>query len=285
MFRRLAVRRSLIADCVVVVALGVLSACAEVGSGPDVPAAIEMTALPSPSVVIGDTLRNVDGVAMPIEAIVRNIEGNVIADAPVYYLYADYPRDSALDVDSATGFVVALKATNPAGAQARLAARVGSSLQVLKSVIVTDRPDSTDRVGQPALTVFTTTLPDTGRTGANANRSPELVAIVRHETSATTTTPVNGWPVRFELQSPLANASNDTTKSVFLVDGTGRASVLDTTDNSGRAGRHVRIRADLFPAAGVIDTVVVHAIVTYKGKALDGSPVRIALPVRRDPIP
>ena len=92
--RRSAHRRSLFADRVVVVALFALSACSEVGSGPDVPAAIEMTALPSPSVVIGDTLRNVEGVATPIQATVRNLEGNVITDAPVYYLYADYPRSN-----------------------------------------------------------------------------------------------------------------------------------------------------------------------------------------------
>jgi hypothetical protein len=283
--RRRTDRRSLIADSVVVVlALLALSACSEVGSEPDVPASIEMTALPSPSVVIGDTLRNMDGVVTPIEAIVRNLDGNAITDAPVYYLYADYPRDSALAVDSASGIVVALKAANPATAQARLAARVGSSLQVLRSVLITERPDSTDRVGQSPLSLFYTTLPDTGRTGASLNRSTELTAIVRHMSSATTATGVNGWPVRFELITP-ANASNDTTRQVFLVDGTGRASVLDTTDQNGRAGRQVRIRADQYPAAGVIDTVVVHAVVTYKGKPLAGSPVRIALPVKRDTLP
>ena len=274
-------QRSLMADRVVVfLTLFAASACSEVGSGPNTPAAIEMAPLPSPSVVIGDTLRNIEGVATPIEAIVRNLEGDIITDAPVYYLYADYPRDSALKVDSAKGYVVALKATNPASATARLGARVGSSLQVLKSIIVTDRPDSTDRVGQPAPPLMTTVFPDTGRTGANANRSQPLTAVVRHKTSATTTSVVNGWPVRFELISP-ANPANDTTKAVFLVDESLRASVLDTTDASGVAGRRVRIRADRYPAAGVTDTVVVHAIVTYKGQPLAGSPVRIALPVKR----
>lgn len=277
----LAARRSPLAASVVVVAtcLSAFAACSEVGSEPDAPAAIEMAPLPSPSVVIGDTLRNVEGVATPIQAIVRNLEGNIITDAPVYYLYADYNRDSALKVDSAKGYVVALKETNPANSTARLGARVGSSLQVLKSIIVTDRPDSTDRVGQPAPPLKTTVFPDTGRTGANANRSQPLTAVVRHKTSATTTTVVNGWPVRFELVKP-ANASNDTTKAVFLVDESGRASVLDTTDLSGVAGRSVRIRADLYPAPGVTDTVVVRASATYKGKLLPDT-VHIVLPVKR----
>ncbi len=262
-------------------ALTALSSCVQIGSAPDVPAAIEMAPLPSPAIVIGDTLRNIDGVVTPIEGIVRNLDGDVIPGAPVYYLYADFPRDSALDVDSATGIVVALKASNPATAQSRVAARVSTSLQVLRSIVITPSPDSTDRIGQPTLALFTTTLPDTGRTGANANRSPALTAVVRHRLTATTTSTVNGWPVQFELVSP-ANATNDTTKSVFLVDETGRASVLDTTDQGGVAGRRVRIRAAQYPAPGVIDTVVVRAIVKYKGEQVAGSPVRIALPVQRD---
>ncbi|MEQ1692159.1 MAG: hypothetical protein ABMA00_12795 [Gemmatimonas sp.] len=254
-----------------------LVACAQIGSEPDVPTAIEMPALPSPSVVIGDTLRNVDGVVTPVKAIVRNLQGDIIVDAPVRYLYADFQRDSALAIDSSTGIVRALKAST---GDARLGARIGTSLQVLRIIVVTTRPDSADRVGQSALGLFTTTLADTGRTGANANRSPALTMVVRHVDSPTVTTPVNGWPVRFEVLSP-ANATNDTTKSVYLVDEQGRASVFDTTDASGVAGRRVRVRAALFPTSAAIDSVIVRAIVTYKGISLKGAPVRIALGVQR----
>lgn len=258
-------------------AVGVLSGCAEVGSGPDVPAAIEMTALPSPSVVVGDTLRNVAGVVMPIRATVRNVSGDVIADASVRYLYADYARDSSLAVDSITGRVIALRA---ATGEARLVARVGSVLQIISKLVVTVRPDSMDREGIQAPSVFTTSLPDTGRSGASANRSTELSVIIRNKSATGVTVPVNAWPVAFELISP-ANASNDTTKSVYLVDDVGRASVIDTTDGSGRAGRRVRVRATQFPAAGVTDTIVVRASASYKGVTLKGAPVRIALPVKR----
>ena len=196
---------------------------------------------------------------------------------PVRYLYADFPRDSALAVDSVTGLVRALKAST---AEARLAARIGASLQILKIIVVTTRPDSADRVGQPAPTLFTTTLADTGRIGANANRSPALSMTVRHVDAPGVTSAVNGWPVRFELLSP-ANTANDTTKSVYLVDNTGRASVLDTTDGTGTAGRSVRIRAAQFPSSAAVDSVIVRATVTYKGVSLKGAPVRIALPVKR----
>lgn len=253
------------------------ASCAEVGSGPDVPAAIELAPFPSPSVVLGDSLRTVEGVVAPVKAIVRNLSGDVIANAAVRYLYADYARDSALAVDSLTGIVRALRATT---GEARIAARTGSSLQILKSVIVTTRPDSMDSVGQSAPSLFTTTFPDTGRTGANANTSPSLNAVVRHVDAGVATT-VNSWPVTFEIISP-ANPTNDTTKAVFLVDDAGRASTLDTTDAGGVAGRKVRVRALQFPAAGVTtDSVIVRASATYRGAVLKGAPVRIALPVKR----
>jgi len=256
-------------------ALGV--ACVQIGSEPDVPAAIELTALPSPSVVIGDTLRDASGAVAPVVATVRNLSGDVITNAPVRYLYADYSRDSALQVDSVSGIVVALKASS---GSARLAARVGSSLQVLRQLAVVLRPDSVDRVGQSPLAVFTTTLPDTGRNTATANSSPALTVVVRHvDTTAGTSSTVGSWRVQFELVQP-ANASNDTTQAVFLVDDVGRPSVVDTTDNAGVAGRKVRIRAAQFPAAGVTDSVIVRAVVTYRGDTLAGAPFRLALPVR-----
>ena len=122
----------------------VSAACAEVGSGPDVPAAIEIAELPSPSVVIGDTLRNIAGVVTPVRATVRNLSGDVIAGAAVRYLYADFGRDSAIAIDSVTGIVRALRATL-GGSDGRLGARVGASLQVLKTVAVVLRPDTVDR--------------------------------------------------------------------------------------------------------------------------------------------
>ncbi len=254
-----------------------LSGCSDVSAAPDVPGSIEMDALPSPSVVIGDTLRTIDGVVAPVKAIVRNVAGTVILDAPVRYLYADYPRDSALLVDSVSGLVRAVKV---ARGDARLAARVSGTLQVILPVVVTTRPDSADRTGQPALSLFTTTLPDTGKSGATANSSPALTVVVRHVETPGASSTVTAWPVRYELLSP-ANPNNDTTKVAWLVDDAGRASVLDTTDASGVAGRKVRIRAANFPAAGVTDSIVVRATVTYRGLAVRGAPIRLVFPVKR----
>ena len=252
-----------------------VSSCAEIGTSPDEPAAIELSGLPSPSAVIGDTLRNEAGAVTPVRATVLNVRGAVIANAAVRYLYADLNRDTALAVDSVTGIVRVLRAST---GDARVVARAGGSLQVLRVLVTTTRPDSVERNSQ-ALTLLTTSLPDTGRARATANTSTTLNATVRHADAATGGNGVNAWLVRYEVLRP-ANPGNDTSAAVFLVDDQGRAGVVDTTDASGNAGRKVRIRAALFPTIP-LDSVIVRATATYRGRTLAGAPVRFALPVAR----
>lgn len=261
------------------VVAGPLFACAEIGTGVETPAAIEMTPFPSPSVVVGDTLRTVGGVVAPVVAIVRNTAGDAISNAPVRYLYADFNRDSALSVDSVTGIVVARKAI---AGEAWIAARVGGSLQVIRNLLVTIAPDTLEAPAQPF--TLTTTLPDTGRQGAQANASQSLQVALRNIKGAVPT-PVNGWVVRYGLRRPL-NASNDTTAAVFLVDDQGRVSAIDTTDASGNAGRRIRVRAASFPAgaAGTTDTVEVLVEASLRGQPVRGAPRLIRVAVRRGAI-
>ncbi len=253
---------------------GAVLACAEIGTAPEQPAAIEMVPFPSPSIVVGDTLRSIDGVVAPVRAIVRNTAGDPIEDAPVRYLYADFNRDTgAVFVDSLTGVVVARRAIT---GDARIAARVGPVLQVIRNLIVTARPDTLEAGASPP--PLSVTLPDTGRSGAQANSSQAVQATLRN-LAGTAPVPVNGWVVRFGLRRPL-NAANDTSAAVFLVDDQGRASTIDTTDNSGTAGRRVRVRAASFPTTAV-DTVEVQLSASYRGRLVPGASQVVRLVVRR----
>ena len=255
-------------------ATGVATACAEIGLGPNEAAAIELDPFPSPSVVVGDTLRTIDGVVSPVRARVFNVRGELIGDAAPRYLYADYNIDSALAIDSATGIVVAK--TLVAGDK-RIAARIGGTLQVLRGIRIVTRPDSVS--GTSLTEILGTTVPDTGRLGQENNSTKALSVTVRNR-DGNAVSPVRSWPVRFQLVSP-ANPTNDTMAAVYLVDDQGRASMLDTTDDSGAAGRRVRVRALQFPVGAAVESVVVRATVTYRGQPLKGSPVRITAPVRR----
>lgn len=258
----------------VLAATGVATACAEIGLGPNEAAAIELDPFPSPSVVVGDTLRTIDGVVAPVRARVFNVGGDIIGDAAPRYLYADYNIDSALAIDSATGIVVAKTLVS---GDKRIAARIGGTLQVLRGIRIVPRPDSVS--GTSLTEILGTTVPDTGRQGQEKNSTKALSVTVRHR-DGNAVSPVRSWPVRFQLVSP-ANPTNDTMAAVYLVDDQGRASTLDTTDDSGAAGRRVRVRALQFPVGAAVESVVVRATVTYRGQPLKGSPVRITAPVRR----
>jgi hypothetical protein len=255
-------------------ALVAAAACADIVTDPLVPVSIEAESQAFPSIAIGDVLRDTLGVEQPIRVTVRNIQGDVIEDAPIRYLYVQAQRDSALEVDSVTGFVRVLK--QPAAGQLQIAARYAFALQVLVPVIVTNEPD----------TVFTTDtdlelvgfVPDTGRRGVDSN-SVSLGTRVQYENAAGALQPVNDWIVRYAILRP-ANLRNDTTASVFLVNETGRPSQIDTTDGSGSASRRVRVRPLQFPAAGrTVDTVEVEAMIWRKGEPVPGAPIRFLVPV------
>jgi hypothetical protein len=272
-------QRARLKGMVVLAGVGVLmSACGDVLSSPSTPASIEFQSFAAPAVVIGDTLRDIDGLVAPVVAVVRNQQGDVLADAAVRYTYADAARDSALLVDSASGVVFSKKALATTGTNARIAARVGGNLQIVRTILVTTRPDSVDRGSTPGVDTLRVVPTDTA---ASSQTSGELAVVVRH-LEGTTSTQVPNWMVKFVLTHP-SNPTNDSTKSAFLVNDLRRLSNIDTTNGSGIASRFVRVRAAQFPATAAPDSAVVEATVSYKGQPLKGSPVRIVVPIIRKP--
>ncbi len=257
------------ASRVAVGALLAAAACAEIGTDPAVPASIELAPLAFPSVAIGDSLRDTLGVAHPVRAILRNVSGDVIDEAPVRFL----SRDDALLVDSLTGYVFALR--RPTANPVRVAARFENALQILAQVRITNAPDTAFRTDTASLVAF---LPDAAIGSADSN-SVAVEVRLQYKDSTQALANSADWLVRFAVTSP-ANLRNDTTAAVFLVDDRGRAGQLDTTSGTGLASRRVRVRATQFPAAGVaLDTVEVEAAVWRRGVPVRGAPVRILVPV------
>lgn len=261
-----------------------VAACADVKLAPDEPASIQFDPFPAPALVVGDTLRDINGVAAPASATVRNQAGDILTDFPLRFTYADAPRDTALMVDSLTGIVVSLKPLATTATLARIVARAGGNLQAIRTILVTTRPDSVVRSTLTNLDTLRTTEPDTGASGVLNNTSGALSVVVRH-LEGTVVTQVPNWIVKFELLTP-ANPSNDSTQSVFLVDDTRKPSAIDTTDGSGIASRYVRVRSTKFPVDSAATSVIVRATVTYKGLPVSGSPIQIVLPViKKKPTP
>ncbi len=240
------------------IAAGIVAAtsCTDVPTEPDAVLSLSFDSLPSPSVVLGDTLRDSTGTARRLFATVFNFQGEVIPNAPVVFS----SPDRGVRLDAATGFVIgdSLRST-----PARIVATVGD-LQASLLLDVTLRPDTVAASnGRDSLSY---SLTDSTR-----NVSPVLSVRVLHG-FANADSAVKSYVVSFALANP-ANTGLAT-----LVNDANRPSLVDTTDATGVAGRKIRI--DPARLTALVDSVIVQATVKYRGTAVRGSPVRLVLRVK-----
>ena len=230
---------------------GAIAGCVEISDNADTVLSLEFDSLPSPSVVVGDSLRDTTGaIAGPV---VRafNYRGEEIA-APNIRFHA---LDPGITIDSITGVI---RGDSLRSTSARVVASVGS-LQALQRVDVTLRPDAVTAVnGRDTLQY---SLLD-----STVNVSEALTVKVTHGT-APADSAVRSYVVSFAVVSggdPLA---------AEVVNG-GKMSTVDTTDANGVAGRAVRIRPLYFTG---VDSVIVNATVKFRGTPISGSPVRLVV--------
>jgi hypothetical protein len=103
------------------------------------------------------------------------------------------------------------------------------------------------------------------------NISNALSVRVLHSLTSTDSA-VNSYLVSFAVVSPAD------TLLAKLVDDTGLASRVDTTDDSGTASRKIRLSPIRLTA--LRDSIIVNATVKYRGAQVTGSPVRLVLIVK-----
>lgn len=234
------------------------AACTRLTDNATTALAIQLDPLPSPSVVVNDSLRDTTGTLAVPTVHVFNYRGEEIPPDGVRF----YSADLGISVDSISGLI---RGDSLRSTPARLVAAVGS-LQALQTVDVTLRPDLVAPVdGRDTLqySLVDTTL----------NVSQPLTVKVTHGT-APADSAVKSYVVSFAVVS----GGGGDPRLAQLVNGAGKASVVDTTDASGLAGRAVRIRPVYLPATD--DSVIVNATVKYRGALVGGSPVRLVLVVK-----
>jgi hypothetical protein len=239
-------------------------------TGPDEPFSLEFRPLPAPFIVAGDTLRDIDGNAVPLQAIVYNLQGVPLDDAEVAFVALD--STGSLQIDQATGYVVA------AGTK-RGTARLLASTATIQSA-----PIALRIIPQPARVAQSGTIDTLLYSASNPalNTSSALrVRVSRDSADA----PVPLYFVRFRLEdiadTVFAKFVDDTPRQLPL-DPTG-ASSITLTGEDGIASRRIRITPSqlLNPA---MDSVVVFADVRLRGNDVTGSPVRLVLPVKLRPV-
>ena len=280
--------QSRLAPPFLVVAAAIIAACSEAGTGPGGIAAVSFDTLPSPGLVIGDTLRDADGNVATLTAHAFDVDGEEVVNAPIRWIAlsrdssSNRERDS-LAVDSITGIVTA-----PFHSDSALYARRGATVRVLpqvhglpgpvRQIALTLRPDLLS-VADSALRQFG---PKLGDTSGTARSSPPIPARVLHDSAlaGTTLLPVRAWRVSYALEYRGSVVSPDS-RAIWLVDDSFRRSVVDTTDGQGLAGRRVRVVPDSLAITGTeVDTITVIISTTWRGQPVAGSPQRLKLPVR-----
>lgn len=234
--------------------------CAELGTDPQVPVALEFEGIAFPAVITGDTLRDAAGAAAPLRAIAFNGDGDTIANAAIQYL--------ALD----TGVVISpegyLRATRRDGF-VRVLASAGGLQSLSRRIEVTRRPDSLAATGAEEQT-FEYLIPD-----ATSNLASELKVTVLSDDVAGGLSPnVAGWLVRWRIVHDGDTLSPTDTQFVSLYEGT-RHALLDTTGTDGSSTRRLRIHANRL--AVLTDSFIVVAEARRHGTLLRGSPRRFVV--------
>ena len=231
-------------------------ACSDIGPE-GVPASIAFDALPWPSVVLGDSLRNTDGVAVPLTASVFDARNQPVLDADVQFVSLD-PTITITD----DGFV-----TGETFGTARIVAEIAGLQTSALTLVVTREPDTLRAIGDTVLSVEYA-LPDV--------TTQDLAVHVGHLTPPTPAdTVVPGWIVHFAI---VGQTPGDTTRGYLVRENTTIKANADTTDATGRALMEFRLNPITFPV--VQDTIEVLATASYKGEPIPGSPVRFVLLVR-----
>jgi len=232
-----------------------IAACTDIPTGANEFLSFRVNPLPSPSVVVGDTLRDSTGAVAPVTVTVFNYSGDSVSDAPVRFTAVD----RGIAVDSITGIIVGDSArTTPA----RIIARVGGITGPI-SIPVVLRPDTVE--GANARDSLSYSLTDT-----SANVSAGLGVRVRH--GLITDSAVVSYLVTFAIVSP------GDTALARLVNDAGAPSSRDTTDAGGIAQR--RIRLNVLRLVAPTDSIIIAASVRYRGEHVRGSPARLVLKVK-----
>jgi hypothetical protein len=211
----------------------------------------EFEPLPSPSVVLGDSLRDSLGVAQPIPYRAFNYSGEEVSDLVVRFS----PVGRGIRVDSIKGYVIG----DSVQSQAKIAARLKEFTSTL-TIAVTLRPDTA--VGANVRDSVAYSLTDT------LNVSPGVGIKLIHGPVAGDSA-VASYVVSFRI------TSQSNPELARLVGDNNQPSSVDTTDASGIASRKIRI--DVTKLSNPVDSVIVEALARYRGAPVRGTPARLVV--------
>ena len=224
-----------------------LANCSELGGPSGGVYSISPLLLPSPSMVVGDTMRDSAGVAAPLRVVGFTESGDTVRGSAATFI--------TLDTNAHLVAGTVLVADHVGGA--RVVGMLGGIQTLPETVKVTLSPDTivaTDSVRHRKTYSFLS--------GDTLVNSAELSTRVAHR-DGTTLSDVDGVVVYYAIVS--APPAKGSTPPVVLMSGN-LLSSRDTTV-SGRAGRIVRLRAQQLTSLSP-DSAIVTATASYRGQTI-----------------
>jgi hypothetical protein len=207
-------------------------------------ASISALLLPSPGLVVGDTMRDSIGVVAPLRVIAYGPDGDALASQPVAMFVA---LDTGLKVSGS--FLI--------GERAGVAARVVGTVAALQT--------------QPA-TVKVTLAPDTLVAVDPLRREyfigPDTLAVsstlgAKVFNGGTNGTPVEAVIVRYTVVHQPASS----VPALVVLNGTA-ASLRDTSDGAGTVQRVAQLAVAALPRPLVTDSAIIDATASHRGRSL-----------------
>jgi hypothetical protein len=247
--------------------------CTKLPSDPDTPFSIAFRRAPSPSVVLGDVMRDSTGQPAKLRAFAFNVRGDTIRDfAVTYFLVARDSQPAKLE----DGLITAYSDTAYIGDTLRVVAVAGGVQSTPLRIVVTLKPDALVLAGSDTVRFLlpaTDSLPLSGSMSVRLRHAPMATEPVQD-------TVVPAYEVRYRVVGASSGVSDSS--YVTIADGSRRFSPIDTTDASGIATRQLRVRRAKYPypydtitpGHSAVDTIYVDATASYMGSAVAGSPVR-----------
>jgi hypothetical protein len=242
-------------------------ACTDVTVSPSTAFSLEVDTVPAPSVVAGDTMRDSLGNTLKVTAVAYNSHGAALANVPFQYVSFD------------TTQLLFDKVGHPIGTRAgdgapNFVISVGDLESLPQALPVVLPPDSVLYADSDSTSIALSLL-----SGAS-NISPGLDVVLKHNPDTLLADSITrsywvGYHVVYPAFATTATgAITDTSLALYLVNSTQLPAMLDTSDANGNTSQYLFFNAAKLAAIDPKDSVIVNAIVWYKGQMVAGSPLR-----------
>lgn len=257
-----------------VVGVSLVVACTEFYStGNRQIASVSSVLLPSPSVVVGDSMRDSAGNVAPLRVQAFGPNGELLTDVDVQFVVTD--TSGALAVNSAA-IALGLKQSNTSTLVGQVS-RSGAQSELIQTnqvtLPVTVAPDTLIQAVKSDTILF-----DLATDSLSSSLVVPLAVTVKG--GANRDVGAIGFIVRYAIDS--APPSDPGEPEVVLQSTTGKPSTADTTDNAGLASLNLRLRLTGIKNPAVLagnasDSVIVRARLSYRGQPVPGGPARFAV--------